>query len=243
MKEQILSVQIKNLEDKMQIVVDNIVKTIKKKIILNNISLQLESGNIYGFVGRNGCGKTMLFRAISGLMHIDSGKIKVDEKILHKDMPIIQNMGIIIENAGLYDEFTGYKNLQMLSKINNKISNEDIKKSLSDVGLNPDDKRTVKKYSLGMKQRLIIAQAIMEKPDILMLDEPTNALDEKGVDIVREIILREKKRGALILLASHNKEDISILTDRVYILENGRIVSDEKALMQKSRVPKGEFKI
>jgi len=227
----------------MQIVVDNIVKTIKKKIILNNISLQLESGNIYGFVGRNGCGKTMLFRAISGLMHIDSGKIKVDEKILHKDMPIIQNMGIIIENAGLYDEFTGYKNLQMLSKINNKISNEDIKKSLSDVGLNPDDKRTVKKYSLGMKQRLIIAQAIMEKPDILMLDEPTNALDEKGVDIVREIILREKKRGALILLASHNKEDISILTDRVYILENGRIVSDEKALMQKSRVPKGEFKI
>ena len=243
MKEQILSVQIKNLEDKMQIVVDNIVKTIKKKIILNNISLQLESGNIYGFVGRNGCGKTMLFRAISGLMHIDSGKIKVDEKILHKDMPIIQNMGIIIENAGLYDEFTGYKNLQMLSKINNKISNEDIKKSLSDVGLNPDDKRTVKKYSLGMKQRLIIAPAIMEKPDILMLDEPTNALDEKGVDIVREIILREKKRGALILLASHNKEDISILTDRVYILENGRIVSDEKALMQKSRVPKGEFKI
>ena len=227
----------------MQIVVDNIVKTIKKKIILNNISLQLESGNIYGFVGRNGCGKTMLFRAISGLMHIDSGKIKVDEKILHKDMPIIQNMGIIIENAGLYDEFTGYKNLQMLSKINNKISNEDIKKSLSDVGLNPDDKRTVKKYSLGMKQRLIIAQAIMEKPDILMLDEPTNALDEKGVDIVREIILREKKRGALILLASHNKEDIYILTDRVYILENGRIVSDEKALMQKSRVPKGEFKI
>lgn len=227
----------------MQIVVDNIVKTIKKKIILNNISLQLESGNIYGFVGRNGCGKTMLFRAISGLMHIDSGKIKVDEKILHKDMPIIQNMGIIIENAGLYDEFTGYKNLQMLSKINNKISNEDIKKSLSDVGLNPDDKRTVKKYSLGMKQRLIIAQAIMEKPDILMLDEPTNALDEKGVDIVREIILREKKRGALILLASHSKEDISILTDRVYILENGRIVSDEKALMQKSRVPKGEFKI
>ena len=208
----------------MKIIAENIVKTIKKKIILDNISLELESGNIYGFVGRNGCGKTMLFRALSGLMHIDSGRITIDGKVLHKDINVPPSIGLIIENAGLYNEFSGFKNLKLLADIDKKISDREITKAISDVGLDPNDKRPVRKYSLGMKQRLIIAQAIMESPDIIMLDEPTNALDESGVKLIRDIILREKERGALVLIASHNKEDIEILADRVYYMDGGKIV-------------------
>ncbi len=208
----------------MKIIAENIVKTIKKRIILDNISLELESGNIYGFVGRNGCGKTMLFRALSGLMHIDSGRITIDGKVLHKDINVPPSIGLIIENAGLYNEFSGFKNLKLLADINKIISDTEITKAISDVGLDPNDKRPVRKYSLGMKQRLIIAQAIMESPDIIMLDEPTNALDERGVKLIRDIILREKERGALVLIASHNKEDIEILADRVYYMDGGKIV-------------------
>ena len=202
---------------------ENVNKTIKRKQILSNINLELESGKVYGFVGRNGSGKTMLFRALSGLMSIDPGKITLDNKVLHKDMNILPNLGIVIENAGLYPEFTGFKNLQMLSKINNKITDVDITKAIERVGLDPKDRRTFRKYSLGMKHRIVLAQAIMEKPDILMIDEPTNALDESGVEEIRKIILEEKKRGALILIASHNKDDISLLADKVYYMKNGFI--------------------
>ena len=208
----------------MKIIAENIVKTIKKRTILDNICLNLESGNIYGLVGRNGCGKTMLLRALSGLMHIDSGRITIDGKVLHKDINVPPSIGLIIENAGLYNEFSGFKNLKLLADINKKISDTEITKAISDVGLDPNDKRPVRKYSLGMKQRLIIAQAIMESPDIIMLDEPTNALDERGVKLIRDIILREKERGALVLIASHNKEDIEILADRVYYMDGGKIV-------------------
>ncbi len=208
----------------MKIIAENIVKTIKKRTILDNINLELESGNIYGFVGRNGCGKTMLFRALSGLMHIDSGRITIDGKVLHKDINVPPSIGLIIENAGLYNEFSGFKNLKLLADINKIISDTEITKAISDVGLDPNDKRPVRKYSLGMKQRLIIAQAIMESPDIILLDEPTNALDESGVKLIRDIILREKERGALVLIASHNKEDIEILADRVYYMDGGKIV-------------------
>lgn len=225
MKKQILFSQIRKQEGEyMKIIAENIVKTIKKRIILDNISLELESGNIYGFVGRNGCGKTMLFRALSGLMHIDSGRITIDGKVLHKDINVPPSIGLIIENAGLYNEFSGFKNLKLLADINKIISDTEITKAISDVGLDPNDKRPVRKYSLGMKQRLIIAQAIMESPDIIMLDEPTNALDERGVKLIRDIILREKERGALVLIASHNKEDIEILADRVYYMDGGKIV-------------------
>lgn len=211
----------------MDLIAEHICKKIKKNPILDDINIKLKSGNVYGFVGRNGCGKTMLFRALSGLMHIDSGKVIVNNKILHKDMNIIDSLGLVLENAGLYNEFTGYKNLKILADINKIISENEIRQVLSDVGLDPYDKRTVRKYSLGMKQRLIIAQALMEHPNIIMLDEPTNALDENGVLVIRNLILREKERGALILLASHNKEDISVLADRVYYMESGKITSME----------------
>ena len=205
----------------MELTANNISRTIKGRLILNNVSLNLKSNNVYGFTGRNGSGKTMLFRALSGLMRIDSGTVTLDGKALHKDFDILPGLGITIENSGLYSEYTGYKNLKLLAGINKKITDEEIKQALNDVGLDHSDKRTVKKYSMGMKQRLAVAQAVMERPDVLMLDEPTNGLDESGVKLIRDIILRERERGAIILLASHNKEDISELADTLFKVDNG----------------------
>ncbi|MCD7727434.1 MAG: ABC transporter ATP-binding protein [Ruminococcus sp.] len=205
----------------MKLIAKDVCKSIRKKTILSNINLELESGTVYGFVGRNGSGKTMLFRALSGLMKIDSGSIFLDDKELHKDMPFLPSMGIILENAGLYPEYTGMKNLKLLANINKKITDEQIADAITRVGLDPKDKRTFRKYSLGMKQRIVIAQAIMEKPDVIFLDEPTNGLDEDGIEDVRNIITEEKERGALILLASHNKEDIRLLADKVFYISNG----------------------
>lgn len=209
----------------MNLTAEHVTKKLKKNTILSDINLTLESGQIYGFVGRNGCGKTMLFRALSGLMDIDSGTICYDDQTLHKDISILPNLGIVLENAGLYPEFTGFKNLQLLAKLNKKASDADIKTAIDRVGLDPMDKRSYRKYSLGMKQRIVIAQAIMEHPDILMLDEPTNAIDEGGIEEIRNIILEEKKRGALVLIASHNKEDISLLADTVFHMQQGKIIA------------------
>lgn len=210
----------------MKLIAKNVNKSIKNRQILSNINLSLKGGIIYGFVGRNGSGKTMLFRALSGLIKIDSGEIICNNKVLNKDIDVIDNMGLVIENAGLYQEFTGFKNLKLLANINKKINDDDIKDAIRRVGLEPNDNRTIKKYSLGMKQRIVIAQAIMEKPDIIMLDEPTNALDENGVEEIRKIILEEKKRGAMILIASHNKEDINLLADKVYYMKSGNLYDE-----------------
>ncbi|SEN56624.1 ABC-2 type transport system ATP-binding protein [Amphibacillus marinus] len=206
--------------------VNQISKTIKGKVILNNISLDLKQGEIYGFVGRNGSGKTMLFRALSGLMKIDSGDIIYNNYKLHHDVTVFPNLGITIENAGLYPEFTGFKNLQLLAKLNRKIGDQEIKIAIKRVGLDPDDVRTFRKYSLGMKQRIVLAQAIMEKPELILLDEPTNSLDEEGVKLIRQVIREEQERGAMVLLASHNKEDIKLLADQVYYLDSGRLVDE-----------------
>lgn len=211
----------------LNLIVNNVSKQLKGKTILSNIYLNLKGGNIYGFVGENGSGKTMFFRAISGLMEISEGEILLNEKVLHKDMKVLPNLGIMIENAGLYPELTGLDNLKLLAKLNRKIGETEIREAIKKVGLDADDKRTFRKYSLGMKQRIVFAQAIMEKPDILLLDEPTNALDEKGVNSIRQIIYEEKQRGALILIASHNKEDIQILSDEIYYVENGTVKKRE----------------
>lgn len=208
----------------MELRVENISKKIRGRDILKEISLSLHSGNIYGFVGKNGSGKTMLFRAISGLMRIDSGRIICDGKVLHQDFSVLPSQGIVLENAGLYPNMTGFENLKYLADLTGKIGDKEIENAVLRVGLDPKDKRTYKKYSLGMKQRLAIAQAIMEQPDVILLDEPTNALDEDGVSHIRKIILEEKSRGAIILIASHNSEDIRILADQKYYIENGRII-------------------
>lgn len=214
----------------MELIANHINKSIRGKAILSDVSLCLKSGNIYGFAGRNGSGKTMLFRALSGLMKIDSGSIVWGGKTLHKDFSVLPSLGIILENAGLYPGLTGIQNLTYLADLTKKIGRDEIVSAITRVGLDAHDKRVYGKYSLGMKQRLVIAQAIMEKPDVIMLDEPTNALDETGVEEVRKIISEEKERGALILLASHNKEDIQILADELYRVENGSVIKQEGTL-------------
>lgn len=207
----------------MILTAEHISKTIRGREILSDVSLELHNGKVYGFVGRNGSGKTMLFRALSGLMGLTSGTVRWGEQVLKQDFAVLPNLGIVLENVGLYPNLTGLENLRYLASIRKKCTQADLRVVLEQVGLDPDDKRTYGKYSLGMKQRLAIAQAIMEKPDVLMLDEPTNALDSEAVAQVRDIIVQEKKRGALVLLASHNYEDIRLLSDEVYRLENGRL--------------------
>lgn len=211
----------------MILTAEHISKTIRGREILGDVSLELHSGKVYGFVGRNGSGKTMLFRALSGLMGLTSGTVRWGDQVLKRDFAVLPNLGIVLENVGLYPNLTGLENLRYLANIRKKCAQEDLRAVLERVGLDPDDKRTYGKYSLGMKQRLAIAQAIMEQPDVLMLDEPTNALDSEAVAQVRGIITQEKERGALVLLASHNYEDIRLLSDEVYRLENGRLRGED----------------
>lgn len=202
---------------------EHIEKAIQGKRILCDIDLELKSGRVYGIVGRNGSGKTMLFRAMSGLMKLTRGRVEYDGQELKKDFDVLPSLGITIEHAGMYPEFTGLQNLKILARIKGNISEAEICDAIERVGLEPDDKRIVKKYSLGMKQRLAIAQAVMEKPEVIMLDEPTNGLDEDGVSMIRQIISEERERGSIVLLASHNKEDINLLADKVYRISEGRL--------------------
>ncbi len=203
--------------------INNLTKIIKGKCVLNNISLELEQGKIHGFFGRNGSGKTMLFRAVCGLIKPTSGEISVQKKKLHQDISFPQSLGVLIETPGFWSAYTGFENLKLLASIKNEIDTQEIKNSILRVGLDPNMKSPYKKYSLGMKQRLGIAQAIMEKPDLIVLDEPTNALDEEAVTMVRNILIEEKQRGATILIASHNKEDINLLSDHKYYMNDGSL--------------------
>lgn len=210
-----------------QIQIKNLTKIIKGKTVLDNINCSLEAGKIYGMFGRNGSGKTMLLRVLSGLVFPTEGQILYNNKILHKDMDFPENMGIIIENMELYPQFDAFTNLKLLAKINNRVDRKAIMASLERVGLEPDSKKKAGTFSLGMKQKLSIAQAIFEKPDVLLLDEPTNGLDEESVKRVRNILLEEKERGCLILLASHNKEDLMTLSDVYLEMKDGRIKMDD----------------
>lgn len=213
----------------MELFVQDVCKKIHGKTILDSITLHLHGGYVYGFAGPNGCGKTMLFRALSGLMSIDSGIIALNGKVLRQDFNVLPSLGIVLENVGLFPGLTGFQNLEYLAGMKRKIGKSEIRQAITRVGLDPNDRRTYKKYSLGMKQRLAVAQAIMEQPDVIMLDEPTNALDRNGVKLIRKIIMEEKARGALILVASHNPEDLCILADHVYEMENGSIIMSEVA--------------
>lgn len=203
--------------------VNGLTKIIKKQTVLKEINLSLESGMIHGFFGRNGSGKTMFFRAVCGLIRPTLGEISVFGKKLGKDIYYPESLGVIIESVGFWPQYTGFENLKLLASIKRIVSDSDIITAIERVGLDTKDKKSYRKYSLGMKQRLGIAQAIMEKPDLIVLDEPTNALDEEGVELVRNILLEEKARGSTILIASHNKEDIDLLSDKKYKMDNGRI--------------------
>jgi ABC-2 type transport system ATP-binding protein len=196
-------------------------KMIKGVTVLQDINLRMEGGEIYGLVGRNGSGKTMLLRMLAGLIQPTSGKIHYENDIADE-----AKIGITIENPLFYPAFTGYKNLMFLANINKYAGSAEVRTALDEVGLDPDDPRVVRKYSLGMKQRLGIAQALMEDPDYLFLDEPTNALDEEGIGRIRNLIIRQAKRGAVVVVASHSKEEIAVLCDKLYFMEKGRIVTE-----------------
>ena len=203
--------------------INNIDLTIGKTNILKNITVSFDEGKIHGLIGRNGSGKTMLMKCICGFIKPTGGEITVDGKRVGKDVDFPKNMGIIIETPGFIPYYSGYKNLKLLAGLNNKISKQEIKKSMEQVGLDPDLKRHVKKYSLGMRQRLGLAQAIMENPKILILDEPFNGLDKDGVADMRKYLLELKERGKTILIASHFQEDIDLLCDEVYEMDAGII--------------------
>lgn len=203
--------------------VENVTKKFGEVTALNRINISFERGKIYGIIGRNGSGKTVLFKTIIGYLKPTGGRVVVGGKEIGKDIDFAENMGIIIENPGFLSGYTGYKNLEYLAGIRKIIGKEQIKESMRRVGLEPDSKKKVGKYSLGMRQRLGIAQAIMENPDILILDEPMNGLDNQGVEDVRGILLKLKEEGKTIILASHNKEDIALLCDKVYEMEHGEI--------------------
>ena len=171
----------------------------------------------------------MLMRAISGLIIPNSGTINIDGEILGKDISFPRSIGILIENPSFLGNYTGYKNLEMLASIQNRIGEDEIRETLAEVGLDPDDKRTYRKYSLGMKQRLGIAAAIMEKPDIVILDEPINALDESGALKVRELLWKLRDNGSIIILACHDAEELNLLSDEIYHIAEGKITGHEVA--------------
>ena len=203
--------------------IKNVSLILQKNEILKDISVHFERGKIHGLIGRNGSGKTMLMKCICGFVKPTAGEITVDGKRIGKDCDFPKNAGIIIETPGFIPYYSGYKNLKLLADLRGKISRDDIRKTMEKVGLNPDLKRHVRKYSLGMRQRLGLAQAIMENPDLLVLDEPMNGLDKEGVADMRKYLLDLKSQGKTILIASHSAEDIGILCDTVCEMDKGRL--------------------
>lgn len=198
-------------------------KSFKSAEVLKNINLTLESGKVIGLKGKNGSGKTMLMRAISGLILPTSGKVYINDKELGRHISFPPSIGILIENPSFISNYTGFKNLKILASIQNRISDDDIRDAIRKVGLDPDDKRTFKKYSLGMKQRLGIAAAIMERPDIVILDEPINALDEAGAGLIKGLLDELKANGSLIIIACHDTEELNYLSDEIYEIYDGEI--------------------
>lgn len=201
--------------------VQNVVKRFRDQVVLKNVSISFEKGQIHGIVGRNGSGKTVLFKCICGLMHPEEGVILVNGKRVGRDVDMPEDIGAIIEAPGFLPNYSGYKNLRFLANIRRRIGKEEILNVLKTVGLDPESRKHVGKYSLGMRQRLGIAQAIMEDPEILILDEPMNGLDNAGVQDIRALLLELKAQGKTILLASHNHEDIAALCDTVHEMDGG----------------------
>ena len=201
--------------------VQNVVKRFRDQVVLKNGSISFEKGQIHGIVGRNGSGKTVLFKCICGLMHPEEGVILVNGKRVGRDVDMPEDIGAIIEAPGFLPNYSGYKNLRFLANIRRKIGKEEILNVLKTVGLDPESRKHVGKYSLGMRQRLGIAQSIMEDPEILILDEPMNGLDNAGVQDIRALLLELKAQGKTILLASHNHEDIAALCDTVHEMDGG----------------------
>lgn len=211
------------MEKEIIITVQGLNKQFKDHHVLKDINAEFKGGKIYGIVGRNGSGKSVLMKCICGFMPPTSGTVKVNGKIVGKEVDFPEEIGFIIETPGFLKNYSGFKNLKYLASIRNKIGPDEIRHYLQLVGLDPDEKKHVGKYSLGMCQRLGIAQALMEEPQILLLDEPMNGLDQEGVQDMRKLFLEQKQKGRLILLATHVREDVELLCDEVYEMKNGRL--------------------
>ena len=201
----------------------NVTKRFGTSEVLKDVSINFEKGKIHGLIGRNGSGKTMLMKCICGFVPVSEGKILVDNKEIGKDIDVPESIGAIIETPGFLYGYSGYNNLKFLASIRNKISKEKIRQTIQMVGLNPDSKKHVGKYSLGMRQRLGLAQAIMEDPEILLLDEPMNGLDKHGVGEMRELFRSFADQGKTIIMANHSSEDIEVLCDTVHEMDLGVI--------------------
>lgn len=205
----------------MQIEVNNLSKVVNGKYLVKDISLKFDSGKIYGIVGQNGCGKTVLFKLLLGLMNKSSGKITIDGKV---QKGFMEDVGFIIERPNLIPYYSAYNNLKFISSYKGKVDKDRIINALELVGLPPKEKKKVKNYSLGMKQKAAIAMAIMDDPKILILDEPLNAIDDLSVKNIRKILLEYKEKDKIVLIASHYKDDIDSLCDVVHEMKNGEII-------------------
>ncbi len=196
-------------------------KCFGKEEILKRLDFSLERGTVCGIVGNNGSGKTVLMKCICGFLPVTEGLVRVGGKLIGKEIDFPESLGVIIETPGFLGNLSGRRNLEILADLRGKLKRVQITETLLRVGLDPGLKKPVAKYSLGMRQRLGIAQAIMEQPEFLVLDEPFNGLDRHGVEEIRGLLLQEKEKGRTILLASHNSEDIRILCDRVFEMDAG----------------------
>lgn len=202
---------------------ENVCKKFNKETVLKNINADFQNGKIYGIVGKNGSGKTVLFKTIVGFVRPTSGHVYVKGKEISVDMDFAEDVGLIIETPGFLSQYSAYKNLEFLASIRNKISKQQIKNTIRLVGLDAESSKKVGKFSLGMRQRLGIAQAIMENPDLIILDEPMNGLDKNGIQIVKGVLENLKKEGKTIILASHYAEDMEIC-DEVYEMDDGTLL-------------------
>ena len=201
----------------------HVTKKFGEDTVLHDINVSMERGKVYGFSGNNGSGKTVLMKCICGFLPVTEGRIRVNGKVIGREIDFPESLGVIIETPGFLPNLTGMRNLEILAGLRNQSSRQQIRQAIEQAGLKPDLKKSVSKYSLGMRQRLGIAQAIMEDPEFLILDEPFNGLDKHGVADIRRLLLDLKKRGKTIILASHNSEDIRILCDKVYEMDGGRM--------------------
>ena len=208
----------------MRLEIKNVSKKIGEDKVLHNINLIMDGGKIYGLQGKNGCGKSMLMRVICGLVLPTEGSVVINGKELGKQLSFPESIGVLIEKPGFLDSYSGYQNLKLLASIQDRIGKNEIIETLKRVGLEEVMDKKYKKYSLGMKQKLGIAAAIMEKPDIVILDEPANALDEKSESRLWEIVKEEKERGALVIISCHTSEILEMISDQIYHMDQGEII-------------------
>lgn len=213
---------------KMEVRIENVTKVIQGNTVVDQVNLSMHSGKVIGLSGINGSGKTMLMRLLSGMIFPTKGQIWINDKLLGKDIEFPESMGILIENPAFLDGYSGIQNLKFLAGVQNRVGEKEIYETLKMVGLDPNSKKKYRKYSLGMKQRLGIAGAVLEKPELLILDEPFNALDTEGVILTKKLITREKTRGALVVLTCHDSHILKELADEIHYMENGKVIKSEK---------------